>query len=164
MTTITHERLLELLVYDPETGIFTNKIPRKKCSVGKSPGTQRPDGYRLIMLDGKSYLESRLAWFYMTKNWPIDEIDHIDCNPSNNRWENLREATRAQNEHNKSIRSDNTTGYKGVTRGKGNVGYCAWLCHKRKTFLLGTYPTIEEAVFVRRLASTVVYGEYVRHG
>ena len=88
---LTQESLKELLIYDTSTGefVWTKQIPgRRKRKVG----TIRPDGYVMIHIVGKFYLAHRLAWLYINGEWPEGEIDHIDRNPSNNAFANLRGA------------------------------------------------------------------------
>lgn len=160
---VPQRRLKELLHYDPVTGIFTWCTVRKKCPIGKRAGTQRADGYRIISIDRKNYLESRLAWFYMTGTWPECEIDHRDLDPSNTKWANLRAATRGQNECNKLIRSDNLSGHKGVRRAKQKTGYEAYIYQNGQHITLGTFPTLEAASEARRIAATASYGEFARH-
>jgi HNH endonuclease len=157
------ERLQELLHYDPENGLFTWRVTRKKCPIGKRAGTQRKDGYRLICIDGVSYLEGRLAWLYMTGEWPAHEVDHRNLDPSDTAWDNLRAATRGQNECNKPLRSSNCSGCKGVRRANQKSGYEAYLCRNNKHITLGTHPTVEAASLVRKIAAIAIYGEFARH-
>lgn len=95
-------RLKELLAYDPLTGVFTwLQCPGRPDHVGKSAGTRHPKNGILIRISGKLYRAARLAWFYMTGEWPEDLIDHRDGDPTNNRWLNLRPADWALNQQNK---------------------------------------------------------------
>ena len=90
------------LSYETNTGIWNRRIERRKAKYrGKQTGTLRKDGYKVVVFNGKLYLSSRLAWFYMTREWP-NEIDHIDRNPSNDRWINLRDVTHSENCKNRS--------------------------------------------------------------
>ena len=112
---LTVERLRELLHYNPETGVFTYRVTRKGVSKGKVAGWHgKTDSRRRICLDGKTYLASRLAFLYMTGCWPKNEADHIDTNPTNDQWSNLRDATRVENCRNKSHYKNSKTGVKGV--------------------------------------------------
>lgn len=105
---ISHDRLLEIVDYDPDTGIFVWRYrPGHKRGfnarfAGSSAGYTGLDGYVSIRLDGRLYKASRIAVFYVTSKWPSAEVDHKNRNPSDNRFDNLREASRAQNEMNKT--------------------------------------------------------------
>ena len=73
-----------------------------------------PNGYLVICIDYQKVLCHRLVIFYMTRRWPNCEVDHIDGDRQNNRYSNLRLATRQQNSFNQKVRSDNTSGVRGV--------------------------------------------------
>jgi hypothetical protein len=73
----------------------------------------RKDGYIDIGIDGKSYLAHSLAWLYVTGQWRR-EIDHKNTRRADNRWRNLRPATRSLNRANSRIAKNNTSGLKGV--------------------------------------------------
>lgn len=110
-TSVTHARLLELLDYDPETGIFARKWKLKgRKQLGAKKGTR----YISIAVDGMNYWAHRLAWFYVHQKWPAHHIDHINGNKRDNRLCNLRECTHAGNMMNRKIQSNNKTGVKGV--------------------------------------------------
>ena len=100
----TLSRLRQMLSYDSRTGIFRwiaspRKQPRRK---GKIAGTSSR-GYMCIQIDGVRYQAHRLAWLYMTGCPPLGELDHRNRKPSDNRWCNLRPATRLENLRNHSI-------------------------------------------------------------
>ena len=74
---ITQERLKELVRYDPETGLFTSIKKRRGCKLGSILGTSIGKAEYLVMhLDYQLYYAHRLAWFYMTGEWPDPEVDH----------------------------------------------------------------------------------------
>lgn len=126
----------KVLDYKSETGEFTWKINRGGVAkAGTFAGNTRTDGYHQICINGKSYKSNRLAWLIMTGNDPLDlDIDHIDCNRSNNKFSNLRIASVSQNCANRSKRSDNKSGYKGVYK-MGNKWASAITCNKVRKFL-----------------------------
>ena len=158
---LTQERLKEVLAYDPETGVATWRVKRGRSHGRARAGYIGPDGYWLIMVDGKSYLLHRLARFYMTGEWPKADSDHINLDRADNRWANLREADRSHNNANSHVRSRSQTGFKGVrphrnrfvaqiTTGKGGVRY------------LGIRDTPEEAHALYVKAAQERFGEFAR--
>jgi len=102
---LTRERLMELVSYDPSTGLFTSKVSRPPCKIGKVLGSKQAAGYVEFRLDYKSYLAHRLAWFYIHGDWPVGEIDHINQDRTDNRISNLRDVTRSENNRNSKTRS-----------------------------------------------------------
>ena len=103
---LTHERLTELLHYDPDNAVIStgsrNSIwapqPSKRGLHMRNPdvpaGGVSKQGYRMVTISGVKYYAHRLAWFYVTGEWPAD-MDHANQNKLDNRWQNLRQATRA---------------------------------------------------------------------
>ena len=62
------------------TGIFTViKRRRNQLQIGDVAGHKNKRGYLVLFIDGYGYLGHRLAWLYMTGEWPLDEIDHANC-------------------------------------------------------------------------------------
>lgn len=98
---LTPDRLRELLVYTPETGVFTNRTPRKKIRVGDVAGAiDKSNGYAKITIDRSHYYAHRLAFLYMTGAWPVNHVDHINGERADNRWANLRDVSRTVNQQN----------------------------------------------------------------
>jgi len=93
---------------------------------------------------------------------PGMEIDHIDGNTLNNTRANLRLATRSQNAANRRVRSDNISGFKGVTFLKANRKWRAKIFLNRKTKYLGLFDTAAEASAAYMKAATEQYGEFAR--
>lgn len=101
MRTMTAERARELVRYEPETGEFYyTKRMSNFCRKDGRAGTTGQRGVRIIRLEGKTYLAHRVAVLLMTGQWPVHEVDHIDGNPGNNRWENLRDIPHKNNVYN----------------------------------------------------------------
>lgn len=97
MMDLSGTRLEILLTYNPDTGLFKWRGGHKRVLPGMVAGTPDKEGYVCIMVDQKMYKLHRLAWLWMTGKWPKNEIDHIDNEKANNRFNNLREATRKEN-------------------------------------------------------------------
>ena len=122
---------------------------------GKFAGTKRKSGSWQIFYKKKHYLAHRVIWFLHSGNDPLEqEIDHIDRNPSNNRLDNLRLATRSQNCTNKITCS--ASGYRGVK--KHHKGKRWQACIQRKH--LGYFSTKEEAALAFDKAAKKLYGEF----
>ena len=79
----------------------------------KEAGSIGNHGYRTVKVHGKSYLAHRIIYFIMTGIWPI-EVDHLDHDPLNNRWRNLRNVPHSENGRNKSMNKRNRSGCNGV--------------------------------------------------
>lgn len=160
---LTVERLREVLVYDPITGLWRwLKMLSWRRAVGSSAGECKKSGYVLIGIDGHRYRAHRLAWLYMTGAWPSGELDHKDTNPSNNRWNNIREATRVQNTHNTSLSKSNTSGFKGAYWHKKSGKWMAHIKYNCKTIYLGLFDTREEAHAAYVAKAIEFLGEFAR--
>tara|TARA_R110002126_G_C10195847_1_gene476394 strand:- start:25 stop:531 length:507 start_codon:yes stop_codon:yes gene_type:complete len=119
---VSQDRLKELLNYDPITGIFT-RIKRSSNNdvIGKSVGSSDcSKGYLRISIDGVRYKAHRLAYLYMTGDWPLEVVDHINGVKHDNRWCNLRPATLSQNGSNRSV-VRNKLGLRGVSQVSKNT-------------------------------------------
>lgn len=139
----TQQELKTALHYNPETGKFTDKRQIPPEPVGKDVC-----GYIRINLFGTYWLAHRLAYFYMTGTEP-DDIDHINRNKIDNRWENLRSISRSLNCLNIEPKVSNTSGYNGVTYHCRRKRWQSRICINRKSIYLGLFncPT---AAFVAR--------------
>lgn len=133
--------------YDPETGLFTNRITRSsRAKAGDVAGSLDGDGYVQIRFNGKNYKAHRLAFLYMTGKWPASLVDHRNTIRSDNRWENLRCADPAINSQNqRSARSDSQTGVLGVSVDARRGEFLAQISAKGKKRNLGRYATAAEA-------------------
>lgn len=157
---MTLDRLKELVHYEPETGHFTWRISSSVARPGERAGGGHGLGYRAMGLDYKKYLEHVLAWFYMTGEWPSSEIDHINGDKADNRWTNLRLATRSQNNHNRHLTRRNKSGVHGVHK-HGNK-FRARLYVSGVHVDLGVFDTLAEARAARIAAEKVHLGEFAR--
>jgi hypothetical protein len=159
---ITHDELKKLLHYNPETGIFTWRIRLSfRTRVGAVAGCRRSNGSFYIRIHGLLYLAHRLAWLYMTGAFPKQVIDHINRDPWDNRWANLRACSQAENSRNTKVSRNNTSGISGVSRGPQKKE--AWAAHimiNRRKIHLGYYATIEEAGHARRTAEETHFGAF----
>lgn len=98
---ITAAMVREFLNYCPDTGVFTWRIHRcGRAKAGATAGSVKAGGYRQIKVCGKRLMEHRLAFLLMTGEWPMHDVDHINGNPADNRWLNLRDLPTAMNMQN----------------------------------------------------------------
>lgn len=130
---------------------------------GKPAGSFDKDGYIAIHVKGATYKAHRLAWLMTYEEWPSKDIDHVDGNPSNNRIENLREATKSENLRNQRLHKNSTTGVTGVVFHKKNKRYGAYIKSNGKDVYLGWFSTLEEAAAARQAANEE-YGYHPLHG
>ncbi len=113
---ITQTRLLELFIYE-DGALYWEKSLNNRAPIGTVAGTNLHKGYKVVGIDGTNYLLHRLIYLYHHGLLPTS-IDHIDGNTTNNSIDNLRKATLSQNQCNKKIGINNTSGIKGVTWNK----------------------------------------------
>jgi hypothetical protein len=154
---LTHIRLLELLEYNADTGIFLWKISRGGRLKGSFAGRINSRGYVTIRIDGTDYYAHRLAWMYVYGMFPEQEIDHIDRDTLNNSIYNLRDVSRLENTRNKGNNTNNTSGYKGVSFYTRLSKYRAQISVQGKNKDLGLFDTPEEASFAYQKAAKLYY-------
>jgi hypothetical protein len=156
------EELREILAYDPETGVCTWKVPRgTKIRPGMVAGCKNSLGYYFIGINGRRYYTHRIAFALTTGAWPTALVDHIDMDPGNNAWANLRLANKSENMRNRGKQKNNTTGAKGVTKAdSGKFVVEVWL--NRKKHYIGRFTTIGEAETAYESAAATLHGEFAR--
>lgn len=155
------ELLNQFFKYDPVTGKLTNKITRGRAKAGALAGRVNLNGYMQVRINYVAYYLSRVIWKMQTGEDPGEkEIDHIDGNRQNNRWNNLRLATRAENTANKPKTKGDLSLPKGVYHSATKGKYCACIKINRKAIHLGTFVTPEQAGRAFEEASKKIFGEY----
>lgn len=146
---LTADEVRQLLDYSPETGLWTRRITTGyRWKAGSVVGSiDISDGYLKIYVNGKLYLSHRLAWLYVTGEWPNGRIDHINGVRTDNRICNLRESTASENGQNrKFLHMNNTSGETGVSWHKQSGKWQAYVTVNRKRIFLGCYERIDDAV------------------
>ena len=117
MRYVKHEKLKELIRYDPDNGIFYRLVSRGGNAIkGNIAGYKDKFGYIIIQIDNIRYKAHRLAWFYMEGYWPEHQIDHINRVKNDNRWCNLRHVTSSCNNMNRSVCKKSKSGIIGVIK------------------------------------------------
>lgn len=157
---LTQQYLKECLNYDENTGIFTWRIDRPLSHfknlhgqrifnnrVSINPvGSLDFYGYIVIRILGKLYGAHRLAWLYVYGYFPAEDTDHINGVRTDNRIENLREATRSENNQNiKKCKKNSETGFLGVRANKRDGTFVSRINTKGTHIHLGTFKTAELA-------------------
>ena len=165
--TISANDLRRMLHYAPDTGVFT-WLQRTECPrswntkyAGRQAGTPTTQGvkrYIKISIGARPYKAHRLAWLYMTGEWPTTEIDHKDGDGLNNCFANIRLAVRSLNNANRV--TDKRPGlYRGVYY-TPEGGYYAKIKYQRKQRYLGRFDTPEAARDAYIAAAIATFGEF----
>lgn len=119
----------------------------------------KKQGYRFIGIERRHYKAARLAWLWMTGEWPSHDVDHRNRDRADDRWENLRHATRSQNGCNRGL-SRNTSGFKGVSWDKSRGRWFVSICVGGKQKNLGRFDCVEDAIAARNAAAERLHGEF----
>ena len=155
--------LKKVLSYCPASGVFTWRESRGPVKAGSEAGCANPHGYIFIRIDTILHRAHRLAWLYMTGDFPEDEIDHINGDKGDNRFANLREASHSQNMQNRKLNKNNKTGTNGVYLHEQSGKWLAFINFEGKKKYLGLFITKERAVEAREQAEKQ-YGFHENHG
>lgn len=164
LNNLTQTHLHTLFNYDKDTGIFTHKFTKgrlgKKDSIA---GCVSSKGYTVIKVNSKPYKAHRLAWLYVYGCMPEKQIDHINGVKDDNRIDNLRTVTDAQNSKNLPMCKNNISGIVGVYFCKTMKRWTSHIGVNGKTKTLGRFKTMEDAISVRKEAERK-YGFHTNHG
>lgn len=164
MSELTQDYLKTLLRYEPENGcFFWTKARRGRCAADGAAGNINSPGYRCIMIDGKTHYAHRLAWLYMTGTAANGVVDHINHERADNRWENLREVTQAENLKNTGMSSSNNSGINGVCWYKSKKKWRVSITVDGRQIYGGDYDSLEDAKARREYLSSL-HGFHVNHG
>tara|TARA_X000001316_G_C922015_1_gene36748 strand:- start:351 stop:908 length:558 start_codon:yes stop_codon:yes gene_type:complete len=171
------KELPNMLSYDKKTGALQWKtLPERlfsherycrawnKVYAGKPAFTTRHSaGYFHSSIRGKQYLAHRIIWAIQTGEWPDGQIDHINGDRSDNRWENLRVVSHAENMRNMKISHQNKSGYVGVFWNEANKKWRADICKDGITHRLGEFTQKVDAIAARASAERRL-GFHKNHG
>ena len=161
---ITAERLREVLHYNPDTGEWTRKIAASKGGfpAGSKAGTRDPRGYIMLTVEGVQYYSHRLAFLYMTGEWPKGPVDHRDLDKSNCRWANLRLADKSLNGANRGLSRLNKSGKKGVSWCKIMRKWVVQITKNGKAQKRKHFDDIDEAASYYEEQAKKLHGEFAR--
>jgi len=171
MTRFKHEtaallaRAKELLSYDPLTGDITRLARRANQAAGSVAGYVNVKGYRQIEIDNQPFLAHRLAYAMHNSRWPVDIIDHINGDKDDNRADNLRQCSNAENvRHRTRLNKNNTSGAAGVHYIAMENKWYASIKVNRRSISLGRHDTFDGAVAARKEAEVKYFGAFAPGG
>ncbi|MDE4303615.1 HNH endonuclease signature motif containing protein [Phaeobacter gallaeciensis] len=175
---ITPEVLRELLDYDPSTGVLTWKHRDRKWfrtdrswkiwntkHAGQRAFTRKADAnvrYTATVL-GHGFSSPRIAWAVHFGEWPKEQMDHINGDPSDNRICNLRDVSAVENNRNAARRSDNTSGVTGVSWDAVNNRWKVTISVNKRNLWVGDFARKSDAIEARKAAEQE-HGYHENHG
>lgn len=155
---LTRTRVLQVLQYCRNTGTFTWKAPPSpRCKVGSPAGNLSHTGYRRVMIDGIRYQEHRVVWLVEHGTFPLHDLDHVNRIRHDNRIQNLRIATRKQNNENSSLRKDNCSGLRGVSWNQARQKWVAQIGHQHQRIHLGFFDDKDAAHLMYLSAASTLF-------
>ena len=128
----------------------------------KLAGDKNSNNYTRVVYKGQKYNIHRLI-FMINYGYVPEFIDHIDGNPSNNRIENLREATCIENCQNQKMAKNNTSGIKGVTLNKNINKWLVRVSVNKKRLFLGYYDNLDVAELVANETRIKYHKNFAKH-
>jgi hypothetical protein len=160
MNEITKERLHELFEYR-DGALYWKIRPAQVVQIGDRAGSAIVGSrrYRQVRIDRKNYSEHRLIYLMFNGSLPA-VIDHIDCDPNNNRIENLRPCTNQENGRNR--RGSCASGVKGVGWHKYRKQWVVQLNVNGKNTHFGYFTNIKEAERMAKFVRHLFHGEFAR--
>lgn len=163
MSPLTHARVRELLDYEPSTGWLIWKVGGQFTRAGVRAGSlNKVHGYREVGVDGLKYRSARLAFFWMTGEWPGETVDHGNLNRDDDSWDNLRGASHQEQSANRGMLCTNRSGHKGVSWHKPLSKWYASIKIDGKSRNLGYYDNIKDAASAYAEALVAAFGAFAR--
>lgn len=155
---LTQEILKKYLSYDPNTGLLVWIIPLAyRHQPGDIAGSLDSSGYLRVSIFNRNYWVHRIIWLHYYGVWPTYEIDHINRIKSDNRIDNLRDVLPTMNQRNRSVSTNNTSGYSGVSYISQSLRWRVQIQVDGKRLHIGTFHSKEQAIEARRKAE-IKYG------
>ncbi|HXP51308.1 MAG TPA: HNH endonuclease [Bacteroidia bacterium] len=159
---ITQELVKSLFDYHEE-GYLIWKVRLAKCiHIGDKAGYLNKTGEinrNIVRIKGKYYIVARII-FLWHKGWLPENVDHRDRDSINDRIENLRAATRSQNQMNRRSNIDSTSKYLGVSWNKRMKKWVVSIKVNKKGKYLGCFIDEEKAALAYNEAASMHFGEF----
>ena len=152
----------EMFRYDDGV-LYWKFSPNRRIRIGDSVGSKMKSGYLQTGVEKKQWYVHRLIFLYHHGYLP-DFVDHVDGNKSNNRIENLRSASSIENQQNRKIGRQNTSGIKGVCWHKQRQKWQARVKINGKQVSAGLFLTLEEAANAVQKLRSNLHKEFANHG
>jgi hypothetical protein len=155
--------LQRLFDYNPNTGDLTWKVGKRN---GKTAGTRGQFGTNVVIgsvrsRTARNYKAHRIIWKLVCGVDPVETIDHINCDPFDNRLLNLRAASMSEQAYNQRVSKDNTSGYKGVSTKNGR--FVAQINIGGKPVYLGLFDNPEEGHKLYTRLAKAIRGSFARN-
>lgn len=160
---ITQYKVRALFNYRSSGKLIRRVKTSNRTKVGEEAGGLHERGYRRVSIDGTRFRLHRLIFLWHHGYLP-EYIDHKDGDTTNNRIENLRECSSAQNQWNARIGKNNTSGVKGVCWHKSYNKWMATLGVNGKTVFIGYFEFINEAERAIIKERRRLHGEFANDG
>lgn len=147
----TYAEMIEVLAINGDHLIWLKSNGGRPA--GAKAGTVDSDGYIRIIFKDKALAAHRIVWLLVHGQWPMQSLDHINRNKTDNRIENLRLASFSQNQANKLAYGQ--VPFKGVKLTGRGLFQAA--CKKK---YIGCFKTAEEAARAYDEKAKLVFGEF----
>ena len=158
---MTQDEIRAMFEYEPATGLLRRKVGGRKPYPWHGAGKDRR--YLVHCRGARSIYLHQAVWLYHHGYVPA-MLDHGNGDTRDNRIENLRECTNAQNQYNVPRKSNNTHGHKGVVfhRACRSRPWQAKIVVSGKVISLGYHATKEEAAAAYAAGAAKYAGEFAR--
>lgn len=162
-SSITAKLVRKSFSYNPKEGILRWATHRRGVQFGRRAGyLNKGSGHYSVSVLGHDFYVHVVVWLWVTGRWPNKLVDHRDGDKTNDKWSNLRLATKSQNAMNSKLRSDNRTGVKGVFEQR-NGKFTAYIDSNRRRVYLGhAFKSLADAAQARKEAEKLYHGEFAR--
>lgn len=158
---LTQEIVRELFDYRNDGKLIWKCYRSHNARRGDVAGFLKDNGYLYVSIFDRKYLVHRVIFLWHHGYFP-DQVDHINTVRTDNRIENLRKASRSQNMHNTRARSNNTSGFKGVSWCKRKLKWRMSICVNYRQIFGGYFDTAEAAHEAYKKAADKYHGEFAR--